>query len=53
MADTIINESEIPGKRSEIGFAIDNISPLFGFLFPAKGELSYQWLVQCCYESHM
>ncbi|CAO3636602.1 unnamed protein product [Mucor hiemalis] len=45
MADTIINDKQVPGKKSEIGFTVDNVSPLFKYLFPANGVLSYKWSV--------
>jgi hypothetical protein len=44
MAGTIINDKQVPGKKSEIGFTVDNVS-LFKYLFPANGVLSYKWLV--------
>jgi hypothetical protein len=45
MADTIINDKQVPGKKSEIGFTVDNASPLFKYLFPVNGVLSYKWSV--------
>ncbi|KAI9028825.1 hypothetical protein CLU79DRAFT_514073 [Phycomyces nitens] len=43
ITDTIINDKQGPYKKSEIGFTIDNVSPLFKYLFPTNGVLSYKW----------
>ncbi|OBZ87335.1 hypothetical protein A0J61_04614, partial [Choanephora cucurbitarum] len=41
--DTILNEKRALGKKSEIGFTVDNVSTLSKFFFPANGVLSYKW----------
>jgi hypothetical protein len=45
LTNTIINEHKDSSKKSEIGFTVENVSPLFRYLFPANGKLSYKWSV--------
>ncbi|CAO3606959.1 unnamed protein product [Cunninghamella blakesleeana] len=43
ITDTIFKERNEAGEKSEISFTIENIAPLFKFLFPGGSPISYKW----------
>lgn len=36
MGDSILNQKIIPAQKSEIGFSIDNVAPLFKYIYGSK-----------------
>ncbi|KAG1136179.1 hypothetical protein G6F37_011699 [Rhizopus arrhizus] len=44
VVDTVFKDDK---DRSEIEFIVENTSPIFKYLFPSKGSISYKWEKSC------